>query len=73
MKIIFLALIIGLVGGMLDVCTSLHKVWCFLLGVAAFFVFVLIQSAIKAIVIMRRTKGSKKICLDQNNNIIKTE
>lgn len=72
-KLLLPAIIMGLVGGMLDTCTDLHKVWCFLFGVAAFFVFLLIQSVIKTAVIMKRTKGSKKICLDQNNNIIKTE
>lgn len=72
-KLLLPAIIIGLVGGMLDACTSLHKVWCFLLGVAAFFVFLLIQSVIKTVVIMKKTKGSKEIWLDQNNNITKTE
>ena len=49
MKWIVPAIIIGLVGGVLDEITDLHKVWCFLIGVGAFFAFVLIQSIITTI------------------------
>lgn len=73
MKLTVPAIIIGLVGGMLDAYTNLHKIWCFLIGVGAFIVFLLIQSIIKTAIIMRKTKGAKRIWLDQNNNIIKTE
>lgn len=73
MKWIIPAVIIGLVGGLLDSITTLGKFWCFLLGVAAYIVFVLLKSIITTAKIMRRTKGKKKIWLNQNNNIIKSE
>lgn len=49
MKWIIPAIIIGLVGGVLDEVTDLHKVWCFFIGVGVFFAFVLIQSIITTI------------------------
>lgn len=73
MKWIVPAIIIGFVGGMLDHHTDLHKIWCFLIGVAAFYLYVFIKSVFIAIREMRQTKGTKKIWLDQNNNVIKTE
>lgn len=73
MKLLVPAIIIGFVGGMLDSLTELHKIWCFLIGVGAFYVFVLIKSIIITARIMRQTKGAKKIWIDQNNNIIKAE
>lgn len=73
MKLLVPAIIIGFVGGMLDGLTELHKIWCFLIGVGAFYVFVLIKSIIITARIMRQTKGAKKIWIDQNNNIIKAE
>lgn len=73
MKWIVPAIIIGFVGGVLDETTELHKIWCFLIGVLAFLLFVFVKSIISTIIIMRKAKGHKKIWLDQNNNIIKTE
>ncbi len=73
MKWIVPAIIIGLVGGMLDEFTTLHKIWCFLIGVGVFFLFVFIQSLFTTAKIMRKTKGAKKIWIDQNNNVIKKE
>lgn len=73
MKIIVPAIIIGIVGGALDAYTDLHKIWCFIIGLAAFFFFLFIKSAIKATLIMLKTKGAKKIWLDQDNNIVKSE
>lgn len=73
MKLIFPAVVIGLVGGLLDSYTELHKIWCFLIGVATFFLLVFIQSLFTTTKIMKQTKGAKKIWLDQNNNIIKSE
>lgn len=46
MKWIVPAIIIGIVGGVLDEVTDLHKAWCFLIGVGAFILFVLIQSVV---------------------------
>lgn len=68
-----MAAIIGLVGGALDTLTDWHKVWCFLAGVGAFVIYLLVLSIIKTAVIMRKTKGSKTIDLDQYNNIIRHE
>lgn len=73
MKWLTPAIIIGLVGGYLDAHTDLHKVWCFLIGVAAFMIYLLIKSAFITIRVRRQSKGAKKIWLDQNNNIVKTE
>lgn len=73
MKLIVPAVIIGLVGGMLDAYTDLHKIWCFLIGAAAFFVFVLVQSIIKTALIRRKTRDTRKVWLNQNNNVVKTE
>lgn len=44
MKLIVPAVIIGLVGGILDEVTDLNKVWCFLIGVVAFIIFLFIKS-----------------------------
>lgn len=71
MRLIVPAIIIGLVGGILDYYTSLHKVWCFLIGVVAFFLFLFIKSLFTTARIMRETKGKKKIWIDQNNRMIK--
>ncbi len=73
MKWLVPAIIIGLVGGILDEATNLHKIWCFLIGVGAFFLFVFVQSLWTTAKIMRKTKGAKKIWIDQNNNLIKSE
>lgn len=62
------AIIIGLVGGMFDEFTDLHKIWCFLIGIAAFFLFILVKSVIQTARTMKETKGRKKIWLDQDNN-----
>lgn len=69
MKIIVPAVIIGLIGGLLDEFTELHKIWCFIIGVAAFFVYVFIKSIFLTIKIKRISKGKKRIWLDQNGNI----
>ncbi len=73
MKWIIPAIIIGFVGGLLDEFTELHKIWCFLIGVVAFFLYVLIKSIFTTAKIMKETKGHDKIWIDQNNNIVKTE
>lgn len=73
MKLIIPVVIIGIVGGILDQVTELHKVWCFLIGVAAFIVFLFLKSIFTTIRIMQKTKGKKNIWIDQNNNIIKSE
>lgn len=73
MRLIFPAIVIGFVGGCLDAYTDLHKVWCFLIGVGAFFLILFLKSIVVAASAMKRTKGAKKIWLDQNNNIIKYE
>lgn len=72
-KTIIMAAIIGLVGGALDTLTDWRKVWCFLAGIGVFVVYLLVLSIIKTAVIMRKTKGSKTIDLDQYNNIIRHE
>ncbi len=53
---------------MFDEFTDLHKIWCFLIGIAAFFLFILVKSAIQTARTMKETKGRKKIWLDQDNN-----
>lgn len=53
MKWIVPAVIIGLVGGMLDAYTDLHKIWCLLLGIVAFYIFVFIKSIFITARIMR--------------------
>jgi len=73
MKWIIPAIIIGLVGGVLNTVTDLHKVWCFLIGVAAFIVFLFIQSLIKTAQIMRKTKGVRKVRIDRDNNVVGIE
>lgn len=73
MKWIVPAIIIGLTGGILDECTQLHKVWCFIIGIATFVCFLFIKSIFITARIMRQTKNKKKVWIDQNNNIIKTE
>ena len=73
MKWIVPAIIIGLTGGILDECTQLHKVWCFIIGIAAFVCFLFIKSIFITARIMRQTKDKKKVLIDQNNNIIKAE
>ena len=70
MKWIVPAIIIGLVGGVLDEVTDLHKVWCFIIGVAAFLCFIFIKSIIITGSIMKQTKAKTKIWLDQNNNMV---
>lgn len=54
MKWIVPAIIIGLVGGILDEVTDLHKVWCFLIGLVAFLLYVLIESIFVTIKIKRK-------------------
>lgn len=73
MKWIVPAIIIGLVGGILDEFTQLHKVLCFIIGIAAYLCFLFIKSMFTTARIMRQTKGKKKVWIDQNNNIAKTE
>ena len=73
MKWIVPAIIIGLVGGILDEYTQLHKVWCFVIGVFAFVCFLFIKSMFITAKIMKRTKGKNKVWIDQNNNIVKTK
>ncbi len=73
MRLIFPAIVIGLVGGCFDAYTDLHKVWCFLIGAGSFFLILFLKSIIVAASVMKKTKGAKKIWLDQNNNIIKYE
>lgn len=73
MKLYVPAIIIGLVGGMLDEFTDLYKIWCFTMGVAAFILFLLIRSILITARIFRQTKGKRKIWMAQNNNVIKTE
>lgn len=73
MKWIVPIVIIGFVGGIMDEITELNKVWCFLIGVATFIVFLLIKSIFIAARIMLKTKGKKKIWIDQNNNVINSE
>lgn len=73
MRWIVPAVIIGLVGGILDDRTELNKVWCFIIGIAAYIVFLLIKSLFTTVRIMRETKDKKKIWIDQNNNIVKSE
>lgn len=73
MKWIVPAIIIGLVGGFLDEYTELHKVWCFLIGVVAFYVLVFVKSIFTTVRIMKQAKGCKKICVDQNNKVVKSE
>lgn len=73
MKYIVPAIIIGLTGGILDELTSLHKVWCFIIGIAAFLCFLFFKSIVITVRIMRETKGKTKIWIDQDNNIVKKE
>lgn len=73
MKWIVPAVIIGLVGGILDDRTDINKFWCFLIGVAAYLIFLLIKSLFITVKIMRSSKGKKKVWLDHNNNIVKSE
>lgn len=73
MKWIVPAVIIGLVGGILDEVTDLSKIWCFLIGVAAFILFLFIKSIFITAKIMKETKGKQKIWIDQNNNVIKSK
>lgn len=73
MKWIVPAIIIGLTGGLLDEYTQLHKVWCFIIGVAAFLCFLFIKSIITTARIMKQTKGKSKVWIDQNNNIVETK
>ena len=73
MKCIVPIFIIGLTGGILDEMTELNKVWCFLLGIGVFYLFVLIKSIFTTWKVMRKTKGANKIWLDQNNNVIRQE
>ena len=45
LKWIVPAIFISAVGGILDTITDLHKIWCFLIGVLAFYVCLLLRSA----------------------------
>ena len=73
MKLLVPIVIVGVVGGLLDGFTDLHKIWCFLIGVVAFFLFVFIKSIFIAFRIMRENKGAKTIWIDQNNKVVKTD
>lgn len=73
MKYLVPAVIIGFVGGMLDTLTGLHKIWCFLIGVAIFCLFLLVKSAFTTNKILKQTKGARKVWLDKNNNVIKAD
>ncbi|GEM_PF-2416998 len=73
MKWMIPAIIIGLTGGILDEYTQLHKVWCFIISIVAFVCYLFIKSIFITVRIMRQTKGKKKVWIDQNNNIVKTE
>lgn len=73
MKWLLPAIIIGLVGGYLDAHTELHKVWCFLIGVGFFALYVFIKSVITTMRVMKQTKGAKAIKIDQHNRGIKSE
>ena len=73
MKYYVPAIIIGLVGGILDACTDLHNVLSLLIGIGTFFLYVLIRSIFKTASIMKKTTGAKKIWIDNNNNVIRTE
>lgn len=73
MKLLFPAVFIGLVGGMLDEYTDLSKIWCFLIGVGAFGLYVLTKSLFITIKIMRQAKGKKRFRMDADNNVIKSE
>lgn len=70
MKSIFPAIIIGLVGGILDELTQLHKVWCFLIGVVVFLFFVFIKSIFITVRIRRQAKGKTNVWIDQYNRIV---
>lgn len=73
MKWIVSAIIIGLVGGMLDEFTNLHKFWCFFIGVGTLLLGLFVKSIITMTRIMRQTKGKKKLWIDQNNNVVESE
>lgn len=59
-KFIIPVLIIGLVGGLVESLTGWSKIWCFLIGVAAFYLFVFVKSILITIRIMRKTKGEER-------------
>lgn len=69
MKIVVPAVIIGLVGGLLDEFTELHKIWCFIIGLTAFFAYVFIKSIFQTIKVKRLSKDKKRVWFDQNGNI----
>lgn len=73
MKWLVPAIIIGFIGGVFDEVTDLHKVWCFLIGVGTFIMFLFIKSIFITARIMRQTKGKKKLWIDQNNNVVKSD
>lgn len=73
MKWLLPAVIIGFTGGFLGAYTDLHWVWCFIIGALAFYVFLFVKSIFTTARIMRETKGSKKIWINQNNNVVKKE
>lgn len=58
MKWIVPAIIIGLVGGVLDEVTGLHRVWCFLIGVVAFIIYVFMKSVVKTIILKSKSKSA---------------
>ena len=60
MKFLVPAVIIGLVGGLLNSLTDWSKACCFLIGVAAFYLFVFVKSILITIRIMRKTKGEER-------------
>lgn len=61
MKWIVPAIIIGLVGGILDEYTPLHKVLCFIIGIAAFVCFLFIKSIFITVRIRRQTKDKNEV------------
>lgn len=73
MKLIVPVFIIGFIGGLLDTITDLSKFWCFIIGIVAFVCFLFIKSIFKTAQIMKQTKDKKKIWIDQDNNVVKSE
>ena len=73
MKLLIPISIIGMVGGLIDGLTDLHKVWCFLIGVLTFYLLLFIKSIFTTIKIMKQTKGAKRVWIDQNNNVVKVD
>ncbi len=73
MRWIVPVVIIGLVGGMLYEFTTLHKIWCFLIGFGVLLFVLFMKSMITTARIMHQTKGKKRIWVDQNNNVVNSK